>query len=156
MMRYKIYPTGFANQTLEVITSGFLGKARLFVNNQEIVAKKKQPIMLRRDDGQEVEATWKRDFFGIDVPNLVIDGSIIEVTKPLPVIAKLWCFLPLVLIFIGGAIGALIGILTAAGNVSVFRLPTNIVVRIMLTLLINLAGTGLFLFLATTLNALLR
>lgn len=155
-MRYRIYPTGFANQTLEVVTSGFGGKARLLVNNQEVTAKKKQPMILRRDDGQVVEATWKRDFFGIDVPNLTIDGSIVEVTKPLPVIAKIWCFLPLIFIFIGGAIGALIGILTAAANVSVFRLPTNIVVRIILTLLISLAGTGLLLFLASTLNALLR
>lgn len=155
-MRYSIYPAGFANQTLEVITSGFGGKARLFVNNQEITAKKKQPMILRRDDGQEVEATWKRDLFGMDVPNLIIDGSIIEVTKPLPIIAKLWCFLPLVFIFIGGAIGALIGIITAAANVSVFRLPTNIVVRIMLTLLISLAGTALLLFLASVLSALLQ
>ncbi|WP_110931719.1 hypothetical protein [Paenibacillus bouchesdurhonensis] len=155
-MRYMIYPTGFANQTLEVITSGFGGKARLFVNNQEVTAKKKQPMILRRDDGQDIEATWKRDLFGIDVPNLIVDGSVIEVTKPLPVIAKLWCFLPLIFIFIGGAIGALIGILTAAANVSVFRLSTNIMIRIILTLLISLTGTGLLLFLASTLSALLQ
>lgn len=155
-MRYMIYPTGFANQALEVITSGFGGKARLFVNNQEVTAKKKQPMILRRDDGQDIEATWKRDLFGIDVPNLIVDGSVIEVTKPLPVIAKLWCFLPLIFIFIGGAIGALIGILTAAANVSVFRLSTNIMIRIILTLLISLTGTGLLLFLASTLSALLQ
>ncbi|MFD3260633.1 hypothetical protein ACE3MQ_18740 [Paenibacillus lentus] len=155
-MRYSIYPTGFANQTLEIVTSGFGGKARLFVNNQEVTTKKKQPMILRRDDGQEVEAAWKRDLFGIDVPNLVVDGTIIEVTKPLPAVAKIWCFLPLIFIFIGGAIGALIGILTATANVSVFRLPTNIAVKIILTLLISLTGTALLLFLASTLSALLQ
>ncbi|AZK46461.1 hypothetical protein [Paenibacillus lentus] len=89
---------------------------KIFIdNNQEVTAKKKQPMILRRDDGQMV-----------------------------------------ILIFIGGAIGALSGILTTAANVSVFRLSAHIVVRIILTLLINLAGTGLLLFLASTLNVLLR
>lgn len=155
-MRYRIYPTGFANQTIEIVTSGFGGKAQLFVNNQKVTAKKKQPMVLRRDDGKVVEASWKRDLFGIDVPNLIVDGTIIEVTKPLPVVAKIWCFLPLIFIFIGGAIGALIGILTAAANVSVFRLSTNIALKIILTLLITLTGTALLLFLASTLSVLLQ
>lgn len=100
-MRYIITPTGFANQTLEVVTSGIGGNAKLMVNNQLVIAKKRQPMMLRRDDGQEVEAVWKKDLFGIDVPNIIIDGSLIQVAKPLPVAAKVWCFLPLVFIFIG-------------------------------------------------------
>jgi len=155
-MRYRIYPAGFANQTLEVVTSGFGGKARLVVNNQEIADRKKHPMILRRDDGQEVEALWKRDLFGVDVPNIIIDGTLIQVAKPLPVIAKIWCFLPLIFIFIGGAIGALIGILAAAANIGVFRLPTNLAVKFIVTLLISLTGTGLLLFLASTLHLLLQ
>lgn len=155
-MRYNIYPPGFEGQTVEVVTSGIGGKAKLYLNNQEVISKKKQPMILRRNDGQEVEAVWKKDSFGIDVPNVIINGSLIQVTKPLPVLVKLWCFLPLILIFIGGAIGALIGILTAAANISVFRLSTNITLKFLLTLFITLAGAGLFLFLASTLHLLLQ
>ncbi|MUG46098.1 hypothetical protein [Paenibacillus woosongensis] len=155
-MRYSITPTGFANQTLEVVTSGIGGNAKLMVNNQLVTAKKRQPMMLRRDDGQEVEAVWKKDLFGMDVPNIIIDGSLIQVAKPLPVVAKVWCFLPLVFIFIGGAIGALIGILAAAANMSVFRLPTNLIVKFIVTLLIDLVATGLLMFLASTLHLLLQ
>ncbi|MGG4551600.1 hypothetical protein [Paenibacillus humicus] len=155
-MRYIITPTGFADQTLEVVTSGIGGNAKLMVNNQLVTAKKRQPMMLRRDDGQEVEAVWKKDLFGMDVPNIIIDGSLIQVAKPLPVAAKVWCFLPLVFIFIGGAIGALIGILAAAANMSVFRLPTNLVVKFIVTLLIDLVATGLLMFLASTLHLLLQ
>ncbi|GIP60729.1 hypothetical protein MKX50_19220 [Paenibacillus sp. FSL W8-0186] len=155
-MRYIITPTGFADQTLEVVTSGIGGNAKLMVNNQLVTAKKRQPMILRRDDGQEVEAVWKKDLFGMDVPNIIIDGSLIQVAKPLPVAAKVWCFLPLVFIFIGGAIGALIGILAAAANMSVFRLPTNLVVKFIVTLLIDLVATGLLMFLASTLHLLLQ
>ncbi|GAA0137856.1 hypothetical protein YSY43_46970 [Paenibacillus sp. YSY-4.3] len=155
-MRYRIYPAGFTNQTLEVVTSGIGGNAKLMVNNQVVTAKKREPMILRRDDGHEVEAVWKKDLFGVDVPNIIIDGSFIQVTKPLPVVAKIWCFLPLVFVFIGGALGALIGILAAAANISVFRLPTNIAVKFIVTLLISLTGTGLLLFLASTLHLLLQ
>ncbi len=154
-MRYIIYPTGFTNQTIEVATSGLGGKAKLFVNNQEVVSKRRKPMILRRDDGQEVEAIWKRDAFGLDVPNLIIDGALVQVTKPLPVIAKLWCFLPLILIFIGGAIGGLIGVIAAAANTSVFRLSANIMVKFIITLLIDLVALGLVLFLAATIRTLL-
>ncbi|MGG3838465.1 hypothetical protein ABEV00_15780 [Paenibacillus thiaminolyticus] len=136
-MKASISLDGFEGQEVEVKTNG-LGKPRLFINRQPVPVGKKGRMTLRRNDGTEAIATWKNSVIG-DLPKLVVDGNVIELAKPAPWYVKLWCVLPLALIFVGGAIGGALGGIGAIANFAVFRTQLPAMAKYMTTLLMTIA-----------------
>lgn len=147
-MKVSIQLDGFEGQEMEVKANG-LGKPRLFINRQPVPVGKKGRMTLRRNDGTEAVATWKNSVIG-DLPKLVVDGNVIELAEPAPWHVKLWCALPLALIFVGGAIGGALGGIAALSNFAVFRTALPAIAKYITTLIVTIAFAAGWWILAMT------
>jgi hypothetical protein len=121
-VNYPITLEGFEGQAIDVQTAGFLTGPKVLINGQPAAkGPKRGQMILRRNDGRDVVAVWKPQFLGLDVPQLAVDGKAIQVAEPLPWYVWVWSALPIILIFIGGALGAMAGMVGFSINTSIFR-----------------------------------
>ena len=151
-MRYPLKLDGFEGQTVEVQPSGLLAGPKLLLNGQPAPAGPKRGQMaLRRNDGREVLVRWRPQFLGLDVPQLYVDGYVVHVVPPLPLVVWVWCALPILLVLIGGALGALAGFVAFAINTKIFRSSLPGLGKWGLSLLVSLLGGVVYLTAATLL-----
>ena len=143
-MQYTVSLPGFENQNVVVRMSG-LGKPSLLINGNAVkTAGFKRKMLIRRDDQLEVVAEWKNSFIG-DVPKLIVDNTIYQIAPPSPWYVIAWCMFPLILIFIGGALGGLCGGLACATSLSIFRLSIPLVLKFLITFFTSFAFFALYL-----------
>ena len=152
-MNYPIALEGFEGQTVEVQTAGIWSGPKLLVNGQPAAkGAKRGQMTLTNNQGQPVVAAWRPRFLGLDVPQLAVDGEVIEVTRPLPCYAWLWSGLPIVLLFIGGALGAVAGIVAFTVNAGIFRSHRSTAVKFLLTTVVSLLAGVIYFVLAVLLS----
>ncbi len=158
-MKYAITVEGFSKRKLTVEPPGFLTPARLFVDDKP-APKGHRPgqLIVRRDDGKEVVATFKPRLLGLDWPTLEVDGKTAQGLEPLPYYQLLWCAIPLTLIFIGGSLnlgfgflGAVVGLAGMWFNAYIFRTEMHKVLKYTLTAGVAFAATLIYVFLAMSL-----
>lgn len=152
-MGYPVTLPGFEEQQIVVEPAGLFTGARLLVNGQPAPkGKGRGEMLVRRNDGKDVTFTFRNNF--LDVPALLVDGKPLELVEPLKWYEWVWNGLPVVLVFLGGAIGALIGILAVTFNLKIFRSSQNPLMKYVLT---GAVGVGAFIFylIAATLFTLL-
>ena len=128
-MAYKLNVEGFEGQEIEVRMNFWTG-AKLFVNGEKAKkGTKRGHMLLQRDDGKEVIAKFQYNNLWADVPQLVIGKKNIQLAKPLT--WKEWLFVgsPVVLIFLGGALGAVMAMLGLYLNGKLFRSELNAVLK---------------------------
>lgn len=101
-MDYSVKIDGFEGQVIEVRSPTFFAGYRLLVNGQPAPKGKRNQMVLRRNDGKEVIATWKSQVLGFDVPQLVVDGTAIPLVEPLRWYEWVWSGLPILLVLTGG------------------------------------------------------
>lgn len=129
-MQYPVIIEGFENQKIEVKAPGLLAGPKLLVNGQPAPkGPKRNQMALRRDDGVDVTAVWKPRLLGLDVPQIVVDGKPIAVVEALNWYEWLWAALPVLLVFAGGAVGAMMGVLGLYVNIKLFRSSLNGVLK---------------------------
>ncbi len=119
---------GFEGHTIEVQLPGLgMNRPTLFVDGKVAPRDQNHQIHLRRNDGQEVVATWKPQALGLGVPQLVVQGTAIDVVQPQKWYAWVWSALPLLVIVAGGVIGIAVGLIGFAVNRRIFwsGLPTT-------------------------------
>jgi len=157
-MRYPLQLEGFEGQSVEVQPSGLFAGPRLLVNGQPArPAPKRGQVLLRRNDGREVIVIWKPQLLGLDVPQLWMDGMRVNVVEPLKWYVWVWSALPVLLVLIGGALGALAGFIGFGINTKIFRSGLPGLAQFGLSLLVSLAAVVVYLVAATLLfNALGR
>ncbi len=123
-MTFPLSLDGFDGQAIAVQPATFFAGPKLLVNGQPAPkGPKRGTMLLRRNDGTDVVAKWKPMFAGLDLPALVVGDKTIQLVPPLPWYQWVWSALPILLIVIGGALGAITGIIAASINVKVFRTP---------------------------------
>jgi hypothetical protein len=151
---YPIELEGFEGQTIEVQPAGFVSGAKLIVNGQPAP---KGPhggqMLLRRNDGREVVATWKPTF--LDMPKLNVDGKTYEVARALKWYEWLWCGLPVLLVLTGGALGVFFGLIGLGINTQIFRGETHLAAKYIFTGVVSLATAIVYFFLAFMLISIL-
>jgi len=124
-MGYKANIEGFDGQNIEVKVSFWSGP-KLLVNGQPAPkGNKRGEMLLQRNDGRQVIATWKPQLLGLDVPQLIVDGKQVNLVEPLKWYQWVWGGLPILLVFIGGALGAIAGLVGFSINAKVFRMELN-------------------------------
>ena len=139
-MSYPVKLPGFEGQEIVVEPAGFFSGPRLLVNGQPAPkGKGRGEMLVRRNDGKDVVFSFRNNF--LDVPALVVDGKPYELVVPLKWYEWAWNALPILLIFTGGALGALIGILAMSFNLKVFRSSENALLKYLLT---GVVGVGAF------------
>ena len=151
-MRYPLRLEGFEGQTLEVQPSGLVTGPKLLVNGQPpVVGARRGLMVLRRDDSREVVASFRPQVLGLDVPRLYVDGQLINVVPPLPWYIWAWSALPILLVTVGGALGALAGFTGFAVNTKIFRASLPMVAKFALTALVSVLAGVVYLVAATLL-----
>jgi hypothetical protein len=124
-MKYSTHLEGFEGQKIEV-DIGFWSGPKLLVNGEPASkGVKRGELLLQRNDGRQVTATWKPQALGFDVPQLVVDGKPVNLVEPLKWYQWLWGGWPVTLIFVGGLLGALAGVIGFSINAKIFRSELN-------------------------------
>lgn len=132
-MGYAVNIEGFEGQQIEVKMSFWTG-AKLFLNGKPAPkGSKRGEMVLQRNDGKQVIATWNPQALGLDIPQLIVDGKTIILAKPLQWYQWIWGGWPVALLFVGGALGAIAGLIAFSINAQVFRSEMSNVVKYILT-----------------------
>lgn len=149
----KTYPLtieGFTGQTIEMVPPGLLSPAKLLVNGAPAPKGPKMgQMLLRRADGREVVAKWKLQMLGTDIPNLEVDGKVIRIVPPLKWYEFTWAGIPILLLFIGGAVGGGVGAVGTIMNVKIFRSSMPAIAKYFLALLVFAMAMLLWLIIVT-------
>ena len=140
-MRIPIELEGFGKQKIEYETPGLVSGGHLLVNGKAAV-KGDRPgtLILKRADGRAIAAAFKPRLFGLDLPDLVVDGKTIPLTEPMSIISVIWSAAPLVLVVMGGVLGGLVGAVAVWINLFIFRTQWNKVVKYLVTTGVCLAA----------------
>ena len=142
-MDIEISHSGFIGRGLILRQAGFFSGPKLFIDASEI-KKQKGIYNLKDNAGNSVELKIKSN--GIDpIPQLFINGEKLEIARPLFWYEYLWMGLPIVLVFAGGGLGALFGMIAIYSSARIFRSDRNLISKYVLSALISI-GTGLVFF----------
>ena len=149
-MDYPINLPGFEGQTIVVKSAGMWKGPQLLVNGQPAPkGAKRGEMMLQANNGSAVVAKWKPQLF--DMPQLSVGAQTIKVIEPLKWYQWVWGGLPVALVFIGGALGALVGILAFGINSSLFRSNQSPIMKYVLTGLVSVVTIAIYVVLVTVL-----
>ncbi|KAA3645364.1 MAG: hypothetical protein DWQ07_12920 [Chloroflexi bacterium] len=147
-MDYPILVDGFENQDIRYIPTGWFSTARLLVNGEPPVATENGlRWVLTRDDGETVLAHFHSKSIFSNLQTLEVDGKGYrpEGLESIKWYQYLWCSFPIVLIFVGGAIGGLIGAIAMFLNIQIFyRDGIQPAIKYVLTLGISIATIVLY------------
>ncbi len=144
----------FKSQKLSVRTAGFFSGPKVLLNG--VAVKRIQgKYTVKNDIGQEVAVELKSNFVD-PVPSVKIGPETINLAKRLTWHEYAWSGLPIVLLFIGGALGAVIGMLAAFSNTRILRSDRGSIARYSLTGAVSVAAFVAFLVLATGLHMLIN
>ena len=122
-MTYPLKIDGFENQDIQYISNGINASAQILVNGEPPIASKNgERWLLTRDDGETVQAFFHRRNIFSNAQALEVDGKAYwpEGISRMEWYQYLWCGIPLVLLFIGGAIGGIFGAIGMFANTRIF------------------------------------
>ena len=155
-MSYAVNIEGFEGQSIGV-NVGFWTGAKLLVNGEPAPkGSKRGEMLLQRNDGTQLIAKWKPQVLGLDVPQLVADGKLIKLVEPLKWYQLIWGGWPILMIFMGGALGAIVGVIGFLINTRIFRANLNGVVKYLATGIISVLAVVVYFVMAVIFSSLLR
>jgi hypothetical protein len=92
----------------------------------------------------------------LDVPQLVVEGNVISLVEPLKWYHWAWGGLPIVLVFVGGALGGIAGFTAFAVNSRIFRADLGGFEKFALTGIVSLVAGLVYFIGAMLLTMLIR
>ena len=144
-MQFPISRSGFEGQNLAVETAGFFSGARV-LHNGNPVERRKGRYPVRSNSGQEVLIQLKSNFVD-PIPKVVFGDQTIVLARPLTWYEYLWLGLPILLVFAGGAIGAVVGITATYTSARIFRSDRGAFAKYALTGLVSILSLVAFVIL---------
>lgn len=152
-MEYPVEIEGFSEKKVALRTATLLAGPVLTVNGEPAPkGPGKNQYLLTGDRGEEVTVELKNTFLIDPVPQLLINGTIVSVAEPLAWYEWVWCCVPLVLIFLGGAIGGGLGALATYGNLMLFRSRLQVYMKYGIAACITTAAFILWLIMAVAIS----
>lgn len=145
-MQIEITHPSFKLHRLVVETAGFFRGPRLLVNGNP-ATRSKGRYTVNSDSGQGVVVELKHNVLD-PIPKVKIGDQPIELARPLTWYEYLWMGIPIVLVFAGGGLGALVGILAMYASARVFRGTRSGPAKYGLTALVSLGAFAAFVVLA--------
>ncbi|SDF51427.1 hypothetical protein SAMN04488542_11219 [Fontibacillus panacisegetis] len=115
------------------LTTGFGGKINVFWNGLKIQKSDGRYPVNMNNESKSLDIS-RHKFTGS--PIVLLDGQEIEIAKKLKAYEWVISMLPLLLIFIGGALGGLLGALGFSVNVLLFRSKLPTAVKVILSILV--------------------
>jgi len=152
-MEYPFEHPDFEGRTLAVRTSGFFASTILIVDGAE-VAGKKGKFSLHDNQGRLRELNLKASFLD-PVPKVVLGDTTIGLARSLTWYEYTWMGLPIILVFSGGALGALFGILAGYSSSQIFRSDRGVGAKYALSGIVSLGAVAGFFASATAFQLLI-
>lgn len=148
-MRIPLELQGFEGHELIVEAASWLSGPKLKLDGKPAPKGPRRNLyLLQRNDGIKQVVQLKQVFID-PVPQVIIDDEVIHLVKPLSVLQWLWSALPIILAFIGGALGGGIGGAAFWINAHIFRSEMSAMEQYLLTGLTTAISVFLFLILST-------
>lgn len=151
-MELQVIHPGFKFQRLSVRTADSATVAALLLNGTVILYTHSECTLID-DFGEVVTVQFSPELTG-HLPILKLDGESIALIRSLTWDEYVWSGLPLLLVFVGSALGAVIGYFAALINIKIMRTGCSALVRYGLTSLTNLLSLLVLLVAALTLEPL--
>ncbi|MBN3038916.1 MAG: hypothetical protein JW869_05810 [Candidatus Omnitrophica bacterium] len=134
-----------------IIKTSFWKAPRLYLDGVEVPGKRLN-YSIRNSQGKEVAVKLKFNFFDA-IPKLEVEGQAVELAPPLKWYEYAWIWLPIALLFIGGAIGGLLGYLAVYTNTRIFRSQKGMFLKYLFSGLVSVTALVTFLVIATLIYA---
>jgi hypothetical protein len=155
-MQYPIELAGFDDQQIILDTGGFFSSPKLLVNGTPAPkGEKRGQLLLKRSDGTQATAQLRSTFID-PAPTLLVNGQKVPVVEPLKWYQLTWACIPLVLMFIGGLVGGVCGVIGAMLNIRILRSDLNSIPKLFLSGLVTLLSFLVYFILAFVLTILIR
>jgi hypothetical protein len=143
----------FRGRELTVQPAGWFSGPRLLIDGQPAEPSHGR-YTVSSDVGHPTPVELKHNFLD-PVPKVKIGDELVEIARELTWYEYLWLAIPLLLVFAGGAPGALVGVLATYASARVFRADLNPFARYAATGLIALAALVAFVVLANVVHLLI-
>ncbi|TCV85428.1 hypothetical protein [Sulfurirhabdus autotrophica] len=138
MQLFEVQHSEFREQRLTVEAAGWFRGPRLLLNGN-IVPRQKGCYKVKSDSGAETTLRLKYNYLD-PIPKIKIGEEVIELASSLKWYEYVWMNIPIVLMFIGGAIGGLVGALGANASGKIFRSDRGAVAKYGFSALITLGA----------------
>lgn len=155
-MKTNIQIPGLEGRDVVAVTNPLSGKNALLIDGQPAAAgPKRGQFVFRRSDGREATAYFK-PAFPDTMPILMVDEQPIRLAPKLEWYELVWACFPIVLLFVGGALGGLLGAGGAAFNIQIFRSKMPVVARYALAAVVTFCCLLLFIIVGSIIQAAIR
>lgn len=141
----------FERQKLVVRTADWFSGPQLLLNGSPL-KRIKGAYSAQEDDGGQMSIRLKI-VFGDPVPRVRLNDEDVQIAKPLRWYEYGWAALPMVLLFVGGALGGLTGALGCYCNFRIFRSDRAGIAKLALSGVTTSLAAVMFFFLAISLRA---
>ncbi|MBV6396227.1 MAG: hypothetical protein HFACDABA_01821 [Anaerolineales bacterium] len=154
-MRYPVTLPGFEGQEIVVEPPGFFSGPKLLVNGRPAPkGRGRGELIIRRNDGKDMACAFRHNF--LDVPSLMVDGKPLDLVEPLKWYEWVWNGWPVFLVIIGGAFGAVIGLLAVTFNLRLFRSVRRPALKYIFSAMTGIGASLFYLGAATLFRTLIR
>lgn len=156
-MKYKFQLPDFPNSNFEIKTSIWTGKSILFKDNVQVGQSNEtgKPFLIPNETGSLVMAFPKKAFPDF-VPTLEINGIKYHIVEKLKWYQVALGGFPILLLFIGGALGGAIGALGTIINFTIFRQVGSDALKYLKVLGVIIASFTLYFILAITITEFIK
>jgi len=121
---------------LEMKVSSFLGNPKLYYNGI-LIPKRNKTYSISEKLGKPFDIELKNNTLDV-IPKVIINKTTIDIVEPLKLYGYIWMALPIILVLVGGALGAIFGIIAYKANISIFRSNKKVVEKYLFTLILNI------------------
>jgi len=137
---------GFEGHQVLLRPAGLFSSVKLIVDNEELKPMGRK-YTLHRNDGTEVQAQLRSNFVD-PIPQLIVEGKVYSAIKKMAWYELVWSGLPVLLLFVGGALGAFCGLVAVYANNRIFRSGLQPVLKYLVTGMISAAALVIYFILA--------
>ncbi len=135
-----------SGNSFQIIESVWTGKSKILVDGNPTKKLNRKSFSYESDDQTYSIKLTGNSLFGM---SLDVNGETIEVLKKLHPLEIIVSLIPVILVFLGGALGGLIGAGAIIINLSVMRNTDKILIKIIEPLAVSVAAYYLYLLIAT-------
>ena len=153
-MEYRVLHPFFERQQLTVRTAGLFKGTVLLLDGQPMKAKRGKYV-IKNDAGDDTSV--RIDAVFIDpIPVVKIETEVVRLAPAFSWYEYVWIGIPVLLVFVGGALGGGLGVAAGYYNTRIFRSDRGTGTKYLLTGLTTVAALVAFLVLATVIQIAVR
>jgi hypothetical protein len=146
-MDFAVAHKSFKKQLLTIRPATVFAGPRVFLNG-ELVKRVKGTYSVQNDAGGEVKLKLQTGLVD-PIPAVLIDGEKVLVARPFEWYEYIWVGIPILLMFVGGALGGGIGAAATYVNGRLIRSNRSGISRYVLTGLVSVSAAVVFVVAAT-------